>query len=378
MKHAMKYLGIFLCLLAGSAIPQSNPTINSGYVLGNYSGSPARASPQNALLISSCANSLAVLYFPTTTSLACSASLTAGLVMVGSASGPVPFGSAVQPNATASNTAFGINAEANPGSATNASAFGNAAGNYQQGIGPTAFGSTACQGTGAAADTGNYNSCFGDGAGVLFQGAAAENTALGAFSCGSATTGTFLVCIGYAVGNSGMATNTDVVMIGTSINCVPVSTSSFHEWDLCGNSTNWLRVTGTNTPSTSAATFAGTLNATGGTQSYGAPTTLSIPTGTATFAVGTNVTSVVCASGYSCNNSRGTLTIVGGTATTGTIATVSFSAALSAAPACFAFMNGGATAFGIGNGAPSTTAFTITAAVSVASATFNVNYECRP
>ena len=42
--------------------------------------------------------------------------------------------------------------------------------------------------------------------------------------------------------------------------------------------------------------------------------------GTPSFSVGTGVTSVVCASGYLCNNARGTLTIVGGTATTGTIA----------------------------------------------------------
>ena len=104
---------------------------------------------------------------------------------------------------------------------------------------------------------------------------------------------------------------------------------------------------------------------------------LSIPTGTATFSVGTGVTSVGCASGFSCNNSRGTLTIVGGTATTGTIATVTFSAALSAAPWCEASMNGGTTLFSIGNSSPSTTAFNITAGISVIGATFNVNYQCR-
>ena len=105
---------------------------------------------------------------------------------------------------------------------------------------------------------------------------------------------------------------------------------------------------------------------------------LSIPTGTATFAVGSNVTSVGCASGYSCNNTRGTLTIVGGTATTGTIATVSFSATLSAAPSCAVTQNGGAAMFSVGNSAPSTAAFNITADISVAAATFNVNYVCQP
>lgn len=108
------------------------------------------------------------------------------------------------------------------------------------------------------------------------------------------------------------------------------------------------------------------------------PSILSIPTGTATFAAGSGVTSVVCASGFSCNNTRGTLTIVGGTATTGTIATVSFSATLSAAPACFASENGGSTNFGIGNSAPTTTAFNITSAISVLGVTFNVNYQCQP
>lgn len=107
-------------------------------------------------------------------------------------------------------------------------------------------------------------------------------------------------------------------------------------------------------------------------------TALSSAVGTATYTVGSGVTSVVCTSGYLCNNTRGTLTIVGGTATTGTIATVNFSTTLSAAPACFADMNGGGTLFNIGNSAPTTGAFNITAAISVIGATFNVNYWCQP
>lgn len=105
---------------------------------------------------------------------------------------------------------------------------------------------------------------------------------------------------------------------------------------------------------------------------------LNIPQGTATFAVGTNVTSVVCATGYNCNNTRGTLTIVGGTATTGTIATVTFSAALSAAPQCIVTQNGGGSLFDLGNSAPSTTLFNITSGVTVATATLTVNYVCMP
>lgn len=105
---------------------------------------------------------------------------------------------------------------------------------------------------------------------------------------------------------------------------------------------------------------------------------LSLPTGTATFSAGSGVTSVVCASGFSCNNTRGTLTIVGGTATTGTIATVTFSAALSAAPQAFVGQNGGTSLFDIGNSAPTTTAFNITSGVTVLGATFNVNYQVQP
>lgn len=105
---------------------------------------------------------------------------------------------------------------------------------------------------------------------------------------------------------------------------------------------------------------------------------LSIPFGTATFAVGSGVTSVACASGYACNNSRGTLTIVGGTATTGTIATVTFSAALAAAPQCFVTQNGGTSLYAVGNGAPTTTAFTVTAGITVAGATLTVGYQCVP
>jgi hypothetical protein len=149
-------------------------------------------------------------------------------------------------------------------------------------------------------------------------------------------------------------------------------------------------VTGANGAET--LTIANTLGSTGafhmvfggGTSSYtdltvnGGLVELSIPVGTATFAAGSGVTSVACASGYACNNTRGTLTIVGGTATTGTIATVSFSAALSAAPQCFVSQNGGTSLFGIGNGAPSTTAFTITAGITVLGQTLTVNYQCQP
>lgn len=103
---------------------------------------------------------------------------------------------------------------------------------------------------------------------------------------------------------------------------------------------------------------------------------LSLPQATPTFAVGTGVTSVVCASGFTCNNTRGELTLVGGTATTGTIATVTFSAALAGAPFCTVTQNGGVN--NLGHGTPSTTAFTISAGVTVASSTVTIDYDCVP
>ena len=123
-----------------------------------------------------------------------------------------------------------------------------------------------------------------------------------------------------------------------------------------------------------SSTYTATLPAVAGTVGLG----LSIPTGTPSFTAGTGVTSVACETGYSCNNTRGTLKIVGGTATTGTIATVTFSASLSSAPACFASLNGFTSFLGIGSGAPTATAFTITAGVSVSGDTLFVNYWCQP
>jgi hypothetical protein len=106
---------------------------------------------------------------------------------------------------------------------------------------------------------------------------------------------------------------------------------------------------------------------------------IGLATSTPTFTPGTNVTSVVCATSYTCTNTRGEVTIVGGTATTGTIATINFSATLPAAPGlCIANQNGGGSLFDIGHGVPSTTGFTITAGVTVATATLNVDYACYP
>jgi len=96
----------------------------------------------------------------------------------------------------------------------------------------------------------------------------------------------------------------------------------------------------------------------------------------ATLTPGTNVTSTVCATA-ACNSVRGTVTIVGGTATTGTIATLSWTA-VPTAYVCTATQNGGATSYGIGNSVATTTGFNITSAVTVSGQTLSVNYSCQP
>jgi hypothetical protein len=107
--------------------------------------------------------------------------------------------------------------------------------------------------------------------------------------------------------------------------------------------------------------------------------TPSVGPSTATCAAGTNVTSCTAASGYPApTNTRGDFTIVGGTATTGTIATISFSTTLAAAPSCEVTQNGGTALFDVGWGAPSTSSLTVTSGLSVAASTLTVHYNCQP
>ena len=132
----------------------------------------------------------------------------------------------------------------------------------------------------------------------------------------------------------------------------------------------------TGTPLAPTAT-AGTSTTQIATTAFVTALGLSIPTGTPTYTAGTSVTSVVCATSYTCTNTRGEVTIVGGTATTGTIATINFSATLGAAPGlCMVTQNGGTSLFDLGHGVPGTSSFTITAGVTVAAATLNADYSC--
>jgi hypothetical protein len=105
---------------------------------------------------------------------------------------------------------------------------------------------------------------------------------------------------------------------------------------------------------------------------------LTIPTGTPTYTAGTNVTSCGCAASYTCTNTRGRLTIVGGTATTGTICTLTFSASLTTAPFFTLNEMGFTTAHGLDHGVPSATLVTITAAITVSGVTVTADYFTQP
>ena len=103
---------------------------------------------------------------------------------------------------------------------------------------------------------------------------------------------------------------------------------------------------------------------------------LSLPAGVPTYTKGTSTTSCAAASGYTNSNTHGEITIVGGTATTGTICTINWSTTIGAPGWCTLSQNGGATLFGIGHGVPGTTSMTITAGISVATSTVNIDYLC--
>jgi hypothetical protein len=94
---------------------------------------------------------------------------------------------------------------------------------------------------------------------------------------------------------------------------------------------------------------------------------------------GSGVTSVTCATAP-CTNLRGTYTIVGGTATTGTIATLVWPTTTTAY-VCSVNQNdtGVATAYlGLGHTVATATGMTVQAGISVIGTTFSVDYSCQP
>lgn len=122
---------------------------------------------------------------------------------------------------------------------------------------------------------------------------------------------------------------------------------------------------------------ADTFNGANGVYVNGTGPTLMIYGGpSVSFTPGSGVSSVSCTS-VNCQTARGSISIVGGTATTGTIATIAFPQTLGAAPICGVSVNGQATYLGIGHGNPTTTGFTITSGVTVAGKTVAIDYWCE-
>lgn len=94
---------------------------------------------------------------------------------------------------------------------------------------------------------------------------------------------------------------------------------------------------------------------------------------------GTGITSVTCATA-TCTNLRGTYTVVGGTATTGTIITLVWQTTTTAY-VCQTSQNdtGVATAYlGLGHSVATATGMTVSAGISVIGTTFAVDYSCQP
>ena len=96
----------------------------------------------------------------------------------------------------------------------------------------------------------------------------------------------------------------------------------------------------------------------------------------ATLQAGTNVSSVLCLTS-TCTNLRGMLAVKGGTATTGVIASLGWTATPTVYVCSFA-QNGGAFQYGVGSSAASLTGVNVTSANSVAGATLTISYACQP
>jgi hypothetical protein len=94
----------------------------------------------------------------------------------------------------------------------------------------------------------------------------------------------------------------------------------------------------------------------------------------ASLTPGSGVSSVNCTNSP-CTTARGNLSIGGGTATTGTIATVGFNDSPTSTLNCQVNQEGGTTRYGIAHSISGST-MSITAASSVSGATIQVNYSC--
>lgn len=186
---------------------------------------------------------------------------------------------------------------------------------------------------------------------------------------------------------STVAPTTPIVLFTGNSTAVDTITAPLGTGALIGASFDWTAATAgfsfttagniANALTTSQANQSGRCVFNGTTNGKWVCTTLFAPgSTTVTPTAGTGVTSVTCATA-TCTTARGSYTIVGGTGTTGTVASLAWTAT-GTAWVCTATMNGGATAFNIGNSVATTTGMNITAGISVVGSTFTVNYSCVP
>lgn len=296
--------------------------IATGNVLGYFGAGSGPPVATNAFIIST-GNALGLLYFPTTTTLSSGPSLTNGELIAGGASGPLSIGSLVNPNASTTNWAFGLNIMASYtgidstgvgfDSLINATT-GNgdtcggwsSCGQVLTGAQITAWGASACLGSGSAQTTGNGSTCIGYNAGVNIQGAGGGITAIGAFTCNT-TTGTNDTCLGYSAGGTAMTTSSNDVIIADSVNCALSTNPTNNEFDLCTGSTFLVRITGGGTPSTSITTFAGTVKV---PFLVSVGSTFTLGTGTGACATSSTLTGGAQAGSFLCTGTAGASTQV--------------------------------------------------------------------
>ena len=97
----------------------------------------------------------------------------------------------------------------------------------------------------------------------------------------------------------------------------------------------------------------------------------------ATATPATNVTSVTCTTSGGCTSNRGTFTVVGGTFTTGTFATLSWATLTTRPAVCIVMQNGGTVFYGLSMNTPSVSGMNFATATSLSGVTLSLSYSCR-
>lgn len=313
--------GLALLFSSFAAYPAALPYTPAGNILCGAASGYVVACP--AVTIPS-GNSGGILGFTATNIISSSVALTLGNLVVGGGAGatPTPIGFNWQPSSSNTSTAFGTNAGQLCTACTNLIAFGtnamanttgnsnvgmgfNAGANISTGTNTLAIGSAALAGNSGTPTTGSSNTAIGFNALTNSIGTASNNTAFGQSAGSQNTTGTFNVFIGNAVGSNGVGTTSNVTILGTNNSCIPSSTSATNEANFCAQSSNYLRITNTNTPTTSKPVFQG--NVTGA--SFGSSgTTFTLGTGTGACATTSTLTGGASTGSFLCTGTPGAST----------------------------------------------------------------------